>query len=191
VPKQKIMIEAFKLFSNEDYNSVSLAHIAEKVGIKKPSIYAHFSSKEELFLSLIDRELQRLYLFLDETFSNYKIYKVETMLYEFLKKCMEYAVINTSEIRFLSRILYSPPMNLADQVSIRTSFFNEKVHNLQLQLMKYGIENGEIKVQNMDTLLYSLICFIRGIFAMVLVEQSFSLEKFNFCWQVYWKGIKN
>lgn len=191
MPKQKIMNEAFKLFSNGDYNSVSLADIAEKVGIKKPSIYAHFSSKEELFLSLIDRELERLYLFLEKTFSSDKINNVETMLYEFLKKCMEYAVVNTSEVRFMNRILYSPPTNLADQVSIRTAVFNKNVHTIQLQLIKNCIENGEVKEQNLDNLLYSLICFIRGTLAMVLVDQSFSLEKFNFCWQIYWKGINN
>lgn len=189
--KQKILDEAFKLFSKGDYNSVSLADIAKEAGIKKPSIYAHFTSKEELFLSLVDEELQRLYLFLDETFGSEKACKVEYMTYEFLKKCMEYSVRNISEIRFLNRILYSPPINLADQINDRISFFNEKIFSIQRQLMSYGIENGEIKSQKLDNLLYSFSTFIRGNFAMALVEENFSLEKFNFCWQVYWNGIKN
>jgi AcrR family transcriptional regulator len=191
VPKQRILNEAFKLFSNGDYDSVSLADIAEKVGIKKPSIYAHFSSKEELFLSIVDGQLQRLYSFLDDTFNNNKFSKVEIMLYEFLKKCMEYAIINTSEMRFLNRILYSPPIDLVEQIINRTTLLNEKIHSIQSQLMKHGIENGEIKEQDLDNILYTFTTFLRGNFAMALVEQSFSLEKFNFCWQIYWNGIKN
>lgn len=178
------------MFSNGDYNSVSLADIAKKVGIKKPSIYAHFSSKEELFLSIVDGELHKLYLFLDDTLNNSRCGKAETMIYEFLRKFMEHAAINTSEMKLLNSILYSPPIDLVNQVNNRIAVFNEKILNIELRLMKYGIESGEIKEQNLDKLLYSFTSFIRGNFAMALVEQNFSLEKFNYCWQIYWDGIK-
>ena len=55
--RQKLMDSAFEIFSRGTYSSVSLVDIAEKAGIKKPSIYAHFVSKEDLFLKVLDREI--------------------------------------------------------------------------------------------------------------------------------------
>lgn len=45
--KQKIMNSAFRLFA-EKGNEFSLTEVANEVGIKKASIYAHFASKEVL-----------------------------------------------------------------------------------------------------------------------------------------------
>ncbi|REE91404.1 TetR family transcriptional regulator [Paenibacillus taihuensis] len=45
---------ALTLFAESGYEGVSLSEIAKSVGIKTPSIYAHFESKEQLLLELID-----------------------------------------------------------------------------------------------------------------------------------------
>ncbi len=46
--KEKILIAALELASEQGLGSVSLSQIAEKVGIKKPSLYNHFASKDEI-----------------------------------------------------------------------------------------------------------------------------------------------
>lgn len=46
---------ALARFARQGFDATSLAEIAADVGIKKPSIYAHFQSKDELYLSLIPR----------------------------------------------------------------------------------------------------------------------------------------
>lgn len=50
--KQKIVDTAFELFSREGYTETTLKSIAVEVGIKAPSIYAHFPNKEELYLEV-------------------------------------------------------------------------------------------------------------------------------------------
>ncbi|NBD26821.1 TetR/AcrR family transcriptional regulator [Paenibacillus glycinis] len=45
---------ALALFAEAGYEGVSLSEIAKSVGIKTPSIYAHFESKEQLFLALLE-----------------------------------------------------------------------------------------------------------------------------------------
>ena len=42
------------LFSKRGYDSVSLREIAEEVGIKKSSIYSHYSSKEAILMDIFD-----------------------------------------------------------------------------------------------------------------------------------------
>ena len=46
--KKKIIMATLELAANKGLGNVSMNMIADKVGIKKPSLYNHFSSKEEL-----------------------------------------------------------------------------------------------------------------------------------------------
>ena len=47
--KQKILDEALTLFSEKGYANVYVADIAEKVGIKAPSLYKHYKNKQAIF----------------------------------------------------------------------------------------------------------------------------------------------
>ena len=51
--KQRILMEALKLFSKEGYEAVSVEQIANAVGIKAPSLYKHYISKREIFNSIL------------------------------------------------------------------------------------------------------------------------------------------
>lgn len=51
--KERILLEALKLFSNEGYEAVSVEQIAAAVGIKAPSLYKHFKSKRDIFDSIL------------------------------------------------------------------------------------------------------------------------------------------
>lgn len=50
--KEEIIYAALELASEYGLKSVSLSQIAEKVGIRKPSLYNHFKSKDELVSSM-------------------------------------------------------------------------------------------------------------------------------------------
>ena len=52
--KEKIFEVSLDLFSKKGYDSVSLREIAEEVGIKKSSIYSHYSSKEAILMDIFD-----------------------------------------------------------------------------------------------------------------------------------------
>ena len=52
--KEKIFDVSLDLFSKKGYDSVSLREIAEEVGIKKSSIYSHYSSKEAILMDIFD-----------------------------------------------------------------------------------------------------------------------------------------
>lgn len=58
--KQRIIENALILFSEKGYEAVTVANIAEAVGIKAPSLYKHFKSKQDIFESILV-ELQSRY----------------------------------------------------------------------------------------------------------------------------------
>ena len=51
--KQRILQEALHLFSMQGFDAVSVAQIAEAVGIKAPSLYKHYASKQDIFTGII------------------------------------------------------------------------------------------------------------------------------------------
>lgn len=58
--KHRILDEALTLFAQKGYANVYVGEIAEKVGIKAPSLYKHFKNKQAIFDSIID-EMNRRY----------------------------------------------------------------------------------------------------------------------------------
>lgn len=52
--KQRILDEALTLFSEKGYANVFVGEIAERVGIKAPSLYKHFKNKRAIFDAIID-----------------------------------------------------------------------------------------------------------------------------------------
>lgn len=53
--KERILDSALNLFSEKGYDGVGVDLIAEKAGIKGPSLYKHFKSKEEILEALIEK----------------------------------------------------------------------------------------------------------------------------------------
>ena len=51
--KQKIFNAALTLFSQKGYANVYVAQIAEAVGIKAPSLYKHYKSKQDIFQAIL------------------------------------------------------------------------------------------------------------------------------------------
>lgn len=50
---QRILDKALELFSAQGYDSVSVGEIAKAVGIKAPSLYNHFPSKQAIFDAIV------------------------------------------------------------------------------------------------------------------------------------------
>ncbi|MBO4389528.1 MAG: TetR/AcrR family transcriptional regulator [Lachnospiraceae bacterium] len=61
--KHRILEEALTLFSEKGYSNVFVNDIAERVGIKAPSLYKHYKNKQAIFDAIIAEMHQR---FLDQ-----------------------------------------------------------------------------------------------------------------------------
>ena len=56
--KQIILNEALELFSTRGYDGVTVADIADAVGIKAASLYKHFKSKQDIFDSILAKSAE-------------------------------------------------------------------------------------------------------------------------------------
>ncbi|MEH6580955.1 MAG: TetR/AcrR family transcriptional regulator [Halioglobus sp.] len=54
---ERILDAAEDLFAQKGYSATSLGDVADKVGIRSPSLYNHFKNKEALYLAVLNRLL--------------------------------------------------------------------------------------------------------------------------------------
>ena len=63
--KHRILLEALRLFSQRGYDAVSVEQIASAVGIKAPSLYKHYKSKQDIFDAVFEETGRRYDSFTD------------------------------------------------------------------------------------------------------------------------------
>ena len=58
--RDSILDEATRLFAEHGYEGASMADLAERVGLRKASLFHHFASKEDLRTAVLDRLLNEV-----------------------------------------------------------------------------------------------------------------------------------
>ncbi|HEY2515925.1 MAG TPA: TetR/AcrR family transcriptional regulator [Polyangiaceae bacterium] len=58
--REEILDEATQLFAERGYEGTSMADLAEKVGLRKASLFHHFASKEVLYAAVLARLIERV-----------------------------------------------------------------------------------------------------------------------------------
>ncbi|MBG9794502.1 TetR family transcriptional regulator [Paenibacillus dendritiformis] len=56
--RQLLIESAIEIFAQLGFHGASVDKIAEHAGFSKGAVYAHFKSKEELFLAILERQMQ-------------------------------------------------------------------------------------------------------------------------------------
>jgi len=184
---------ALKSFANVGYYGTSIGNIASEVGIKKASIYSHISSKEALFLSILEDVLEWDRNYFTELLKRNDQLDVKSK-FELLIK--EYCKIYTEEssrtkVMFLNRSMMFPPNILTEK---QKNIFKEKEINftpLIEKLILEGFESKEIKSGSMTDILSFFYCLVDGLFveSCYYSEEDFN-QRTESIWQLFWQSIK-
>lgn len=101
------MVEASRdLFADRGYRSTSMKDIAERLGVRAPSLYNHVSSKQELLVAIMDTAMDRALSALDGALAGVDDETealrraTESLVLDFLRFPAEVTICNT-EVRSL------------------------------------------------------------------------------------------
>ena len=131
--KQKILDEALTLFAEKGYDGTGVDLIAERVGIKGPSLYKHYKGKEEILNALIDVAEERY----EEMFGSEKnIGKIPKDREEFIKATME-------RISFTMR---DPMIRKIRMLLVQEQFRNERISEVTTRHQLDGIQRMFAKI---------------------------------------------
>ena len=124
---------AFLRFAKQGFDATSMNEIAADVGIKKPSIYAHFRNKDELFLSLIPLLIEDELEHARSTLRGGPGMRQQLLAY--LKSIRE-RLDPTPRGQFWVRMLFAPPAHLFDEVMDPMHVFMDKREDILRQAFK-------------------------------------------------------
>ena len=110
---QRIVQQALQHFANRGYDAASLNDIAVSAGIKKASLYAHFTGKDELYTQVLNLALESEWAFVDAQFSTANSDAVPGSRYV---DNLEGRFSNSDTLRFLLRAAYYPPATVEQKV---------------------------------------------------------------------------
>ena len=108
---QKICAIAVEQFAERGYDVASLNDIAAAAGMRKPSLYAHFSSKEDLFEAAFERAVEAERLYVEQCFAQCD----DALPGAGYAHCLGERYQQSAHLRFLLRTAFFPPAALVQQ----------------------------------------------------------------------------
>ena len=165
VKKNNIIKIAANLFSEKSFHDVTMDEIAEKVGVAKGTIYLYFSSKDNLYLEILEHTFGSIEALLEKEVNKAssapeKLKKVLAIIIKFYRE-------NIDVLKILSRDethLIQEHHDLTEKWRLRRIELYEKI-------IEKGIKEGSFKTRNTE--LSALILY--GAVGAVMV--FYDLEK--------------
>lgn len=176
-------------FAKNGYEGASLKHIADDCGIKKPSIYAHFSSKNDLFLQVLQDVFQRQEQSMVDYFLDHADWSLEQQLHGFLESRLQ-AYRLDDEVRFFLRMAFFPPSALYDEVmGLVYPLLDQQEENLSKLLAAGCPVHGRI-IRYPRNAAIAYMTLLDGIhLETVYGGEERALRRLVASWPVYWLGV--
>lgn len=187
----KIKKEALYLFATNGYEGTSLNNIAEKVGIRKPSLYGHIESKEQLFMLIIEELYLEYKQMFNNAFTTSKSFSVERKLFYIFKVLFEYLIEHKEKAMLWNRIIFFPPVTLKSDLE-KTLIDLEKYFTPKLyEVIEEGIREGIFLVNQKDVIVRAYYCMTDGYIMHRMYSGYEDLDyELEGIWNFFWNGLR-
>ncbi|MDG5789076.1 TetR/AcrR family transcriptional regulator [Evansella sp. AB-P1] len=189
--KEKIIDAATEIFAEKGYKGMTMKEIANEVGIKPPSVYAFFKSKEDVFLHIYKDILSRHLDLAMNSANQFRDKPIKEQLEQILLQVINFQFKESLQMKVLIRLMLFPPEFMAN--SITADFFEveKKEHEMLSSIFKQGMENGEIRSGDCNAIATAMLCMMDGLFwEMQRYDEATFHERFEVIWEQFWIGIK-
>jgi AcrR family transcriptional regulator len=184
---ERIKLAALTMFTESGYEGASLSEIANAVGIKTPSIYAHYKSKEQLFLQLIQEviaEERKQYLELLQAIEQVPIKQQVYRLFDFFTNLNH---MSTGQA-FLKRTILVPPRHLRDQLRQDFMRHEDGLTEGLVEVLHKGASEGIFNRDEEERLIASFYVCVDGILVEnQLYEEELFEKRKQMVWQSLWQ----
>lgn len=187
----KIKSTSLELFALKGYEGTSISDIAKAVGLQKSSIYTHFNSKEELFLTIFNEVINDFISDIEKLSSQIKHYSVKEKLYAiFYYFCESYKIRKYKNL-FLNRAMIFPPIS-SENLKTKYMTYEQTNNKILIPIFEEGVKSGIIKDNKPKELIAAFYCLVDGFFieSHYYVEQEYK-SRINLVWNIFWTGITN
>lgn len=158
--KKRILDKALELFSENGYDSVSVGEIAKAVGIKAPSLYSHYPSKQAIFNAIVeDTALQyekytdKINIHVQNAKKDMSIFSeiTEEVLIKKVNQIFSYSLHDEKISRF-RRMMTIEQFRSEELSAFYTERYVDRMIRYHAEIFKNLIAAGEIRDENIETL---------------------------------------
>ena len=158
--KHKILDKALELFSTQGYDSVSVGEIARAVGIKAPSLYNHFPSKQAIFDAIVEStaaqyeaDTDKIDIHVQNMTQDIPVFTeiTEDALFSKVRQIFEYSLHNESISRF-RRMVTIEQFRSPELAALYSRRYVERILSYHAGIFRALIAAGEIRAENPDAL---------------------------------------
>lgn len=158
--KQKILDKALELFSVYGYDSVSVGEIAKAVGIKAPSLYNHFPSKQAIFDAIVastaaqyEADTGRIDIHVQDAAQDIPVFTEITAeaLFEKVRQIFEYSLHNEPVSRF-RHMMTMEQFRSPELTALYSRRYVERILDYHAGIFRALIAAGEICAEDPDAL---------------------------------------
>jgi AcrR family transcriptional regulator len=164
--RNRILDAALETFARSGYDAASVSEICRQAGVTKGGFYHHFSSKQALFLELLERWLGEIddqleaARFEGETVPEGLMHMTGAVEGIFQDASGRLPIF----LEFMTKAGQSPAVWQATVVPFR------KYHNFFARLIKDGIAEGSLRDVNADVASHIFLSFAIGFLAQGLLD---------------------
>lgn len=139
--QERILTTAESLIQKMGYNAFSYKDIAQVVGIKTSSIHYYYPAKEDLAAAVIDWQLNRLSLFLNELQCNSSL-SLQQKLLSLVDKVISLTLHDEMKM-CLGGMLASDVISLTEKVKVKVRTFFNVLENWIKEAISEGISDKQ------------------------------------------------
>lgn len=139
--KERILIEAMKLFAVSGFDSVSVRAIAAAVGVRDSALYKHYSSKQAIFDAIVEESIERF----KQQYQNVEMEQINTS--NLVDTCLEMYRFQTQDewVTNFRQILIIEQFKNPEMAKLYQQIFIDMPINGQARIFKGLIEAGMMK----------------------------------------------
>ena len=158
--KKRILDKELELFSENGYDSVSVGEIAKAVGIKAPSLYSHYPSKQAIFNAIVeDTALQyekytdKINIHVQNAKKDMSIFSeiTEEVLIKKVNQIFSYS-LHDEKINRFRRMMTIEQFRSEELSAFYTERYVDRMIRYHAEIFKNLIAAGEIRDENIETL---------------------------------------
>ena len=188
--KQEILEHALTLFMNKGYEGASMSDLAAATGIKKASLYAHYSGKEEIFSAVftgvVEEYRDNMKILTLHRSEESALTRLERMFRAFLRYCH-----NNPRMYFWDRYFYFPPEFIKERMERETKETQGEFQQTIQAAISEGIAHGEIRQQPVESAALSYYYLMIGLSMSVKLYDREALEKdISLAWGGLAQGLR-
>ena len=158
--KQRILVKALELFSTQGYDSVSVGEIAKAVGIKAPSLYNHFPSKQAIFDAIMEftaaqyeADTDQINIHVQNAAQDIPVFTEITadVLFEKVRQIFEYSLHNETISRF-RRMMTIEQFRSPELSALYSERYVDRMIAYHAGIFRYLAQNGELCAEDPEQL---------------------------------------